>query len=292
MKILISVFLIIVLIVSLGLGIDESAMALQDEAFDRAMIAFGLAKGLNAVISLIQGTELSFTPIGVGLNFSISEVLDPFNDMVERFSWVMLLASVSLGIQKLLLILSAKVFLQVAFGLSIVFSLTLLWLKKFQNSTLISYAFKSFALLLLFRFSAIIFIYISQFFYTTNLAQEYESASVVVKSTKSSLEDIQNTHQHSIQEKKSSSLFVSMGNQYKNFSQSLNLSQQIDKLHDNIEDASRKIITLITIFIVQSLILPLLFLWLFILSFKAIFRANFSLTVSNIMYNNLNSNKR
>jgi len=288
MKIIISVFLIIVLILSLGLEIDASAMALQDEAFDRAMIAFGLAKGLNAVVSLIQGTELSFTPVGVGLNFSIGEVLDPFNDMVERFSWVMLFASVSLGIQKILLILSAKVFLQVTLTLSIGLSIILLWLKRFQNSTIFSYAFKSLALLLLFRFSAIIFIYISQFFYTTTLANEYDNASVVVQSTKNSLEDVHKSHKTTLAEKKNSSIFAAMGNQYKNISQSLNLSQQLDKLHDNIEDASRKIITLITIFIVQSLILPLLFLWLFILSFKAIFRIDFSLKASNIMYNNLN----
>ena len=90
MKIILSVLLVLLLGLSLFLDVDKAAMEIQNESFDRAMIAFGLAKGLNAVISLLQGTELSFTPVGVGLNFSVGEVLDPFNDMVERFSWVML----------------------------------------------------------------------------------------------------------------------------------------------------------------------------------------------------------
>ena len=52
-------------------------------------------------------------PAGVGVTLSIGELLDPFNDMVERFSWVMLLTSVSLGIQKILLIFGGKLFLKI-----------------------------------------------------------------------------------------------------------------------------------------------------------------------------------
>ncbi len=163
MKIFLSIVLILFLVVSLAFSIDESALALHDAAFDRAMITFGLAKGLNAVISLIQGTELSFTPVGVGLNFSVGEVLDPFNDIVERFSWVMLFASVSLGIQKLLLILSSKLFIQVALGLSALITILFIWVKQMKNSLFLSYSIKLFALLLLLRFSAIIFVYSSEY---------------------------------------------------------------------------------------------------------------------------------
>ncbi|MEA3370244.1 MAG: hypothetical protein U9Q40_02820, partial [Campylobacterota bacterium] len=169
MKIFISIVLVLVLVMSLALGVDESAQELQDAAFERAMVAFGLAKGLNAVISLIQGTELSFTPVGVGLNFSVGEVLDPFNDMVERFSWVMLFASVSLGIQKILLVLSSKVFMQVALVLSVGLSLLFIWLKQLNNSLLLSYALKLLGLILLLRFSAVVFIYSSELLYTSTL---------------------------------------------------------------------------------------------------------------------------
>ena len=128
MKLFISLIILLILFLNFGMNVDEKAMLILDESFNRAMSAFGLAKALNAIISLIQGTELSLTPVGIGMNFSIGEVLDPFNDMVERFSWVMLFSSVSLGLQKLLLILSSKVFLQVALGVSGLISLLFLLL--------------------------------------------------------------------------------------------------------------------------------------------------------------------
>lgn len=151
MKVFISVIFVILLILNLGFEVDKGALKVQEEAFNRAMIAFGLAKGLNAIVSLLQGTELSFTPVGIGLNFSVGEVLDPFNDMVERFSWVMLGASVSLGIQKILLTLSAKVFLKTIFTISIVVSIFLLWNKKFQSSQYLVYSLKFFLLFLILR---------------------------------------------------------------------------------------------------------------------------------------------
>ena len=100
MKIFTTVLIFVALALSFTFALDENAMKLQNEAFDRALVSFGLAKGLNAVISLIQGTQLSFAPVGVGVSFSVGEALDPFNDIVERFSWIMLAATVSLGIQK------------------------------------------------------------------------------------------------------------------------------------------------------------------------------------------------
>ncbi|MBU4110178.1 hypothetical protein KJ988_04185, partial [bacterium] len=163
MKLFISILLAGVLLASLSVGLDEEAMKIHDASFERAMVAFGLAKGLNSVISLLQGTEFTFTPVGVGFNFSIGEVLDPLNDMVERFSLVMLFASISLGIQKLLLILSTKMFLQVVLALSIVTSLLGLWIKKAQNTSFFVFSMKMVFLLLILRFAAVLFVYSSEY---------------------------------------------------------------------------------------------------------------------------------
>lgn len=285
MKIFISIVLILVLVISLALGVDESAMALQDAAFERAMVAFGLAKGLNAVISLIQGTELSFTPVGVGLNFSVGEVLDPFNDMVERFSWVMLLASVSLGIQKLLLLLSSKIFLQVVLIISVGVTLLFIWMKNISNSLFLSYALKLFGLILLLRFSAIIFVYSSELLYTSTLQTQYEKASSAIEKTKGQLEELQSKSKTIVQAKKEEGFFDGVSSRYDKVIESLNISRQLDSLQNSIENASRKIITLITIFIIQSVLMPLLFLWLFILSVKMIFRSEFTYEQLNRVYN-------
>ena len=67
------------------------------------MIAFGLARALNGAISVIQGTELELHPAGVGVSFAPGQLIDPINDLVERFSWLMLASSTSLGVQKILM---------------------------------------------------------------------------------------------------------------------------------------------------------------------------------------------
>ncbi|MEA3331549.1 MAG: hypothetical protein U9Q29_07655 [Campylobacterota bacterium] len=265
MKIFVSVLLILVLALSLVIGFDEGAMELHDEALERAMVAFGLAKGLNAIISLMQGTELSV----FGVNFTIGEVLDPFNDMVERFSWVMLASSVSLGFQKILLLLSSKVFLKVAISLSVALSLFLIWQKQVQNFKPFIFSLRILVLLLVLRFGAIFCVYGSEMFYNSILKPEYINSTKIVKETEVKLKDFQNKIGSS---KKENSWYDSLNisAKYKDIKEQL--LKEFDSLKSSIEEASKNIINLITIFIVQSVIMPLLFLWFFVVSIKWIFR--------------------
>ena len=105
-RITLSLFFILALIFSLNQTLDDSSKHYVDNAFNRALISFGVAKTLNGVISVAQGTEVAIQPAGVGVNFAPGQILDPINDLVERFSWVMLASSTSLGIQKIFLTMS------------------------------------------------------------------------------------------------------------------------------------------------------------------------------------------
>ncbi len=86
--------------------VDIKAEASVDAALKRALVAFAAARGLNAVISAAQGTEVSVSPFGMGVALAPGEVLDPVNDLVERFSGFMLVSSVALGSQRVLLEIS------------------------------------------------------------------------------------------------------------------------------------------------------------------------------------------
>jgi hypothetical protein len=66
-----------------------------------AGIIYGTARGINALVSALQGTELDMWLV----TFSVGELLDPVNDMIERFSGVMTIAITSLVIQQLLLVI-------------------------------------------------------------------------------------------------------------------------------------------------------------------------------------------
>ena len=83
--------------------IQDRANAQVDAGLKRALISFASARTLNAIISVVQGTEVAVQPLGVGLTLTPGQVLDPINDLIEQFSSLMLVASVAFGIQKILL---------------------------------------------------------------------------------------------------------------------------------------------------------------------------------------------
>ncbi|MBW2512539.1 MAG: hypothetical protein JRE01_11000, partial [Deltaproteobacteria bacterium] len=80
--------------------VDTRASAYIDQSLMNAGAAFLLARGFNAVVSVFQESELQLEPAGVGVSLALGQALDPINDLVERFSWVMLASLTSLGIQK------------------------------------------------------------------------------------------------------------------------------------------------------------------------------------------------
>ncbi len=129
--------------------IDLDAKDRIDNSFHQALGVFATAKALNGVISLAQGTEIG--PPGVTI--SIGEILDPINDLVERFSWVMLASLTSLGMQKILL----NVVVYKGFTVLLVASLVLLNIlyllkaKKCKQSQVMFFKFTM--LLLVLRFS-------------------------------------------------------------------------------------------------------------------------------------------
>lgn len=85
---------------------DDIGAGNVDAALKRALLGYAVARGLNGAISVAQGTEVAVQPAGIGVNFAPGEILDPINDLVERFSWIMMLAASSLGVQKVLLAMS------------------------------------------------------------------------------------------------------------------------------------------------------------------------------------------
>lgn len=99
-----------------------------DELADMLKITlsiYALARGLNAIISMAQGTSLSVEPMGVGVTLTPGQVLDPLNDLVEQFGLLLLLASASLGVQQIIVELGDIAVFR--YGLAIACLLLALW---------------------------------------------------------------------------------------------------------------------------------------------------------------------
>jgi len=87
--------------------LDTQSTEYLDSAIITGGAVYATARGINALVSALQGTEASI----VVMSFSIGEVLDPINDLIERFSSLMLVALGSLAIQKILTeVLSDNIF--------------------------------------------------------------------------------------------------------------------------------------------------------------------------------------
>ena len=81
----------------IGGWLDNSGRTYTEDGIKRALATYAIARGLNGVISVAQGTEVAVEPVGVGVTFTPGQILDPINDLIERFSWIVLASSVSLG---------------------------------------------------------------------------------------------------------------------------------------------------------------------------------------------------
>lgn len=101
-----SILLVVAVVFSWMRPLDATAITRVDEGFQRALASYAIARTLNAVISVAQGTEVS-VQVGVGATFAPGQVLDPLNDLVEQFGDWMLAASVAFGIMHVLLEISS-----------------------------------------------------------------------------------------------------------------------------------------------------------------------------------------
>lgn len=83
--------------------LDTGAQTALTTGLKRALVAFAVVRSLDAAVSLAQESTVSLQPAGVGVTLAAGQLLDPVNDLLEKVSGVLLAASASFGIQLLLL---------------------------------------------------------------------------------------------------------------------------------------------------------------------------------------------
>lgn len=81
---------------------DQAAEAWFSGALRSSTSAYATVRLLNASVSVLAESDLQVEPAGVGVSIAVGQVLDPLDDMAERFSDVVVVALVALGLQKVL----------------------------------------------------------------------------------------------------------------------------------------------------------------------------------------------
>ncbi len=148
-KVTFSVIVVLVTVLSFTKILDNYTDTYTSEAITSAAITYAAARGINAVVSTMQTTTIE---VGVGLSGSLTvgELLDPINDLIERFSSIMTLVLVSLAGQKILLLISSHLVFQVLITLFGLLSISSLFFEKYLPFRLL---FNVFLILVFVRFS-------------------------------------------------------------------------------------------------------------------------------------------
>lgn len=262
-KLILLFFTLIVLFFASSFTVDESAKKMVDESFKQAIIVFGSAKALNGVISLVQGTEINLPFIVV----AIGQILDPINDLVEQFSLIMLASLVSLGIQKILLnFVTNDIFNYILFTFIIIFNI---WLfKRFRNDgKLRSIFFKTTFILIFLRFSIPMISYVNDFTYNYFVKPQYNIEHLnknILKVT----DNVSKINQDTIEQKQDESSFF--GKIVEKFDLKF-YEKKVDEYKNAVDNSSEYIIDLIIVFIFQTILLPIVFIYILYVLIKKMF---------------------
>lgn len=231
--------------------LDAAANRQIDAGLKRALLSFAAARTLNAIISVAQGTAISLQPLGVGVNLTVGQVLDPVNDVIEQFSTLMLTASVAFGIQKVLLSVGAHWVISLLLSAVAAWWALLFWRRQRSPSWLA----QALVVLLMVRFAIPVATLGSDLVFQQFLARDYESSQLVLDRTATQIEKTAVATAPPANQ--------GLVDQLKGWagSQTAAWKERFEAVKQAAEQATQHVIKLMVIFILQTLVVPLAMLW-------------------------------
>ncbi len=212
-------------------------------------------------------------PAGIGVNFAPGQILDPVNDLIERFSWVMLSCGVSLGIQQVLLDITVWYGFTLLITVVLLITLWLLWRPDALDEKWRRRVYKSAAVLIIMRFAVPTVAIVNEGFYQAFLAPQYESSRQELERTSESIANINRAAQIETTPQNLDSFLDNLKRLYESASHQVNIDARIEKYKAAAAHVSEYTLNLIVVFILQTIAFPLLFFWLIIKLIRKI--ANF-----------------
>lgn len=305
-KLLRTVLIIVIAGAAITGIVDDASEQYAQQSLTRALVTFTAARTLNGVISVAQGTEVALEPGGVGVILTPGQVLDPINDLIERFSSVMLVAASSLGLQLILLEISSWWIVTAMLMVLLAVWLASIWSQGLRENKYVAMTIRLALMLTFVRFAVPVVIICTNLIFDTFLLTKHDSATAELNKSSIRIEEInvqfneatspdevlsqsddQTTSEKS--DEASSYLgaiidnlpdFEDIGSDFKrstkkwysgvaNWFGSINVSARMEQLETSAENATRHIVNLIVIFVLQTIIFPLGFLWIFVEVLKA-----------------------
>ena len=278
---------------------DSTSRDYAQESLSRALVTYAAARTLNGVVSVAQGTEVALEPGGVGVVLTPGQVLDPINDLIERFSSVMLVAASSLGLQIILLKITSAWGVTVLLIVALVAWLLSVWWPKLQTGKYKAFITYSALVLVFVRFAVPIVVICTNFVFSTFLLAEHDTAAAALDVTSERIEQINNRSEppetgetqpqsDPAEDEEAAGGYIQglieSGEEYvsrigdstrelasgaADWFDTINVGDRMSRLKASATEATGHIIDLIVIFVLQTILFPLAFLWLFVEVLKA-----------------------
>jgi len=254
--------------------LDSAANEQVDAGLKRALISFATARALNGVISVAQGTEFTVQLIG-GVTLAAGQILDPVNDLVEKFSDLMLTASIALGIQKVLLSIGSHWLISFLFTITAV-----IWTAfYFRQKQCPGWLSKLLVVLLMTRFAIPVVAIGTDLVFQKFMAQDYQSSQQAIASVPGLSDNLKQPTAAPPAQKSFFREIWPWGKPTANqpppttnqdgsekskgwFPPGTDSKSRLDKLKQRVEETTEKIIKLMVIFVLQTLVIPVALLWI------------------------------
>ena len=214
-------------------------------------MSFATARALNAVISVAQGTEVAVQPAGVGVIFTPGQALDPVNDLIEQFANLMLTASVAFGVQKVLLSIGAHRLISLSLTLTAL-AWAALYLRVNAPPDWLS---RLLVVSLMIRFALPVVVIGSNLLFEKFMAADYQTSQQGIESVSIQFDQLDPPPATTTE--------PGLLAKFKDWAASqTDLKTRYTKLKEAAEQATERIVKLMVVFLLQTLVFPIVLLWI------------------------------
>jgi hypothetical protein len=240
-----------VLVCSWIAPMDAPAMTQVDAGLKRALVSFASARALNGFLSVVQAAQVDIQPAGIGVTLLPGQLLAPVNELVKHFADLMLFACVAFGIQKVLISISG--YWVVSGALTVV---ALAWAAcHFRQSHAPRWLSSALVLMLMLRFAIPVALLGTDALSQKFLAADYTAAQSAIDATTAKAEKVKAPEPPTSDSK---SWLPQMPNWIPSLSE---VKERYTKMLQAMERSTEHMVKLIVVFLLQTLLLPLLLVW-------------------------------
>lgn len=239
----------VILFFTWSASIDDAARFQVRDDLGRAAKVFAAARALGSGLSVVQSANVDAKVFGTGVGFSPGQALQPVQEFVDRFAALMLAASVAFGIQLLLLEVGAHWVVSGLLSATMVTAVVVLWRKDARPARVLQALV---VFLLLVRFAVPLSVAANGVVYKAVMAPEYKSAVTSLEMSPAFKLSGSGTEESLVARVKAWLQRMS------------DVPGAIEALLKSAGDWADKMIRLSALFVVQTIVLPLGFLWIFL----------------------------